>query len=121
MIICVEVPNGVSGNWEVEEFEITEEGARLANMRALRSYDKRFVKPGKYKRLSRSGETIMSNTPAEIRDHQFFIDRAKQGGSILINGLGLGVALTEILTSEKVTSVTVIEQSSDVIAVLRKN
>ncbi len=58
----------------------------------------------------------MQYTQSEIRDHLSFIRVAKRyGGHILINGLGLGVALTEILKSENIKNITVIEKSKDVI------
>ena len=75
----------------------------------------RGVSAGTYKRLMRGNTVVMSNTPAEIRDHMDFIREAKKGGDILINGLGLGVALSEILKSDIVETVTVIEKSQDVI------
>jgi hypothetical protein len=93
MDIDVDVPNGSSGIWKVEGFEISEDDARFANMRASFSPGARHVKPGRFKRLMRGRVVVMSNTPAEIRDHSFFIRRAKMGGNILVNGLGLGVAV----------------------------
>lgn len=110
------MPNGESGDWKVFDYTVTEEQAKFENMRAAFSFSGRFIKPGIYKVLKRNGTTIMSNTPAEIADHREFIWKASQGGHILINGLGLGVALSKILKSEKVLSVTVIEKSADVIA-----
>lgn len=61
----------------------------------------------------------MSNVPSEILDHILFINNAKYfGGDILINGLGLGVALFEILKSTRINSVTVVEKSLDVISLV---
>ena len=117
MDISIDVPNGISGNWTVEDFEISEEAAQFENMRAA-IRGGRCVKPGKFKRLMRNRQCIMSNTPAEISDHVRFIFRAKLGGDILINGLGLGVALKEILKSTDVWTVTVIEKSEDVISLV---
>ena len=74
-----------------------------------------MIRLGEYKQLTRNGKVVMSNTQAEIRDHLFFIFRAKKGGNILINGLGLGVALSAILESKEVKTVTIIEKSEDVI------
>jgi len=75
----------------------------------------RAMLAGKYKKLTENGEVIMSNTPAEISDHLSFIWKAEKSESVLINGLGLGVALTEILKSEAPKDITVIEKSEDVI------
>lgn len=116
MDIEINVPEGESGPWRVELFEVTEQAAAIENIRA--AFGRRHIKPGIYTRLMRGGTVVMSNTPAEIRDHLQFISIAKRGGDILINGLGLGVALSEILTSDAVKSVTVVEKSSDVIALV---
>ena len=116
MKIDINIPDGKSGNWAVETFTVSEDEARLENLRAAFSYSSRGISPGTYKRLMRGGTVVMSNTPAEISDHLCFIYRSKRvGGDILINGLGLGVALSEILKSDLVRSVTVIEKSNDVI------
>lgn len=115
MNIDIDVLNGVSGAWSVSDFEVTQKDADFENMRAMFSFSSRHIRPGKYKRLMRGGVVVMSNTPAEIRDHLSFIWEAKRGGHILINGLGLGVCLKAILESAKVKSVTVIEKSEDVI------
>ncbi|NOR27531.1 MAG: hypothetical protein GQ540_03265 [Lutibacter sp.] len=115
MDIQINVPNGKSGDWIVESFEISEEDAKFNNMRAMFSPGQRIVKPGIFKRLMRNSTVVMSNTPAEISDHLSFIYKAKKVKKILINGLGLGVALSEILKSDIVKSVTIIEKSKNVI------
>ena len=116
MQIEIDVPDGKSGNWEVSSFEVTEEAAYSFNLRQAFQGRGREIESGHYKKLTRDGRTIMSNTIAEIKDHMVFISAAEYyGGDILINGLGLGVALKEILTSDKVTAVTIIEKEQDVI------
>lgn len=122
MQIPIEVPDGVSGKWAVQSFEVTEQGAAMQNLRCiLNNTPSRAIVPGKYKRLIRNDGgrfgpvIVMSNTPAEVRDHIEFIQIAKMGGSVLIHGLGLGVALKAILESDEVEEVTVIEKSMDVI------
>lgn len=79
----------------------------------LSSSSTRYIKAGIYKRLRRNGVVVMSNTPVEIDDCIHFIHIAK--GNILINGLGLGVVLRELLNKEDVKSIIVIEKSEDVI------
>jgi hypothetical protein len=115
MNIEVKVPDGKSGAWSVETFEVTKEGAALENLRAAFGSGGRFIQPGFYKRLMRGGTVVMSNTPAEIRDHLGFIWKAQKAENVLINGLGLGVALSEILKSDVVKRVDVVEISEDVI------
>lgn len=115
MDIEINVPDGKSGAWEVSTFEVTEDEIKIFNIRAMFQPGGRIMKVGTFKQLTRNGQIIMSNTPAEIRDHAHFIFTAKRNKNILINGLGLGVALTEILKSGDVEKVTVIEKSEDVI------
>lgn len=110
MKIDIDVPDGISGNWSVSTFTVADDdfSQRISMMKYRRG-----VPGGTYKRLMRGAETIMSNTPDEIKDCRSFIFNAK--GSILINGLGLGVVLKAILAKPEVTEVTVIENSEDVI------
>lgn len=107
--ISVDVPDGTSGAWSVETFAVTEEDERLDMVRAAASSSSRgrYVPAGTYKALKRDGHIIMSNTPDEIRDHRYFFSRAK--GKVLINGLGLGVALKAILNKVDESGVPAIE------------
>lgn len=83
MKIDIDVPDGVSGNWAVESFEVKEISCgQISGM--FRTG--RFTPPGKYKRLTHHNSLVMSNTPDEIRDFICFTSRAY--GTILINGLG---------------------------------
>lgn len=110
MKIEVNVPDGVSGNWSVSTFVVPKEDfSQTISMWKTG----RGVPEGTYKRLMRGGEVIMSNTPDEIRDFMSFYRRAE--GSILVNGLGLGVTLKALLEKPEVTDITVIENSEDVI------
>jgi hypothetical protein len=61
----------------------------------------RYVPPGRYMRLMRGKKVIMSNTPGEIRDLDEFRRRAT--GDVLINGLGLGVAVHTALAKPEVS------------------
>ena len=114
-IVKVNVPDGVSGDWRVESFVVTEEAALGQAMRAAFSSERGrgVMIAGTYKRLVRNGTTVMSNTPDEIRDQMYFVHKAK--GDVLINGLGLGITLQLILAKPEVKNVTVIEKSKDVI------
>ena len=71
-----------------------------------------FIEVGEYKRLCYKGGVVMSNTKMEIDTNIDFINRAE--GSVLINGLGLGMVLKEILRKPEVTSIIIVEQSQDV-------
>lgn len=107
----INIPNGKSGNWKIETFIVPENS--IENMRLAFQPGGRTVKPGKYKKLTHNGSIVMSNTRAELRDHSYFVYKAK--GNVLINGLGLGCCLAEILEKEEVKSITVIEISQNVI------
>lgn len=115
MRIDIDVPDGVSGDWRVESFEVKEKD--LSQMISMFKTG-RGVPAGKYKSLKRGRTTVMSNTPDEIRDFSRFVHRAK--GSILVNGLGIGVLLKALMNKPEVTEITVIEQSQDVINLVAK-
>lgn len=113
-IIKVNIPENISGNWKVEYFSVSEQDAKMFNLRLLinrQSY--REIKPGNYTKLTCNGEIIMSDTPAEVKDHSEIIQKAK--GEVLINGLGLGVVVQACLNKNEVEHLTVIEISKDVI------
>jgi len=93
--------------WKIEKFTIDRED--FHSMLIGRS-----VPIGEtYTRLTRNGYLVMSDTPAEMRDHLFALHRAK--GSCLLNGLGIGMLLKNILLKPEVTDVTVVEISQDLI------
>lgn len=115
--IEINVPDGEKGKWKVESFEVTQEEAAFANMRAAITGRRLLrIDPGKYKRLKRGSTVVMSNTPMEIETNSAFIRVAK--GNVLINGLGLGMVLGEILKKDSVKSVTVIEAAEEVISLV---
>ena len=108
----VDSPIGKSNNWSIEQFEVTEDQAAIERIRSMFNGG-RGVPAGKYTALKRNGQIIMSDTPNEIWDLLSIIRNAKE--HVLINGLGLGMVLKACLNNEKVTHVTVIENSLDVI------
>jgi hypothetical protein len=117
LIPLVDVPEGTCGKWSVEKFTISETDASRYNMflafkpgGAARS-----VKPGTYTKLMAKGafDPIMSDTPAEIRDHFWFVRNAS--GKVLVTGLGLGVVTNALLLKPDVGHVTVIEVEPDII------
>jgi hypothetical protein len=111
------VPDAVCGNWRVATYYVSQEEADAFNHPAVNPLMREIV-PGWYKRLvvtDKDGiqDTMMSNTPAEISD--FMVWANKASGHILINGLGLGVLVTYLLTRPQVESITIIENSQDVV------
>lgn len=112
---------GVSGNWKLQQFEVGVEDAKFFNLKnALnRLLPTRNILPGKYYRLVRGFDVVMSNTPAEINDHREIFELAE--GHVLINGLGLGMAAEVIASKPEVKSVTVVEISPEVIQLVGKS
>ncbi len=112
------VPEGTRGPWRVERFTVTQKDVAIYNLRLAFSpgMGGRQVPPGTYTRLMRGTTLVMSDTPAERRDHSYAIRMAK--GDVLVNGLGLGLVATAMLAKPEVTSVTVVEKSADVIALV---
>ena len=113
MNIDVNIPDGVQGDWAVETFTVQDR--ELSEMLSLMK-DGRGVPAGTYKRLTRRGSVVMSNTPDEIRDFYYFVRRAS--GRVLVNGLGLGVVVKALLDKDDITHITVIEKDPDVIALV---
>lgn len=70
-----------------------------------------------YARLRIGGKTIMSDTPMEQRTNYRFVHNAH--GDILIGGLGIGMVLMAIQDKPEVRSITVVENSKDVIAAVK--
>ncbi len=114
MNIPINIPDRKIDKWAISTFKVSEDDAKFFNLKL----GNRTIRPGKYKKLTYENMSIMSNTPAEIRDLYKVIYQAKKGGNILINGLGLGVVLKAILKNENVTCVTVIEKHEEVISLV---
>lgn len=112
------VPEGKSGDWAVDRFEIVDDmSTKLFNMRLARDgHGSRVAPPGHYTRLMRRRSVIMSDTPAELRDLRVLGRYAR--GHVLINGLGLGMAVQLCTMNKAVDRITVIEKSEDVIALV---
>lgn len=110
----VSIPAGKSGDWEVTKLNLTDKDLGLFNLRLIRDgFWHRIIPPGNYTRLSCGHTVVMTDTPAEAHEHKRLIDMAE--GKVLLNGLGLGFALHNILRKKEVEHVTVIEKSADVI------
>jgi spermidine synthase len=106
------VPEGESGPWRVERFEVAEMASQFGSM--FRTG--RFVPPGTYTRLMRHGTVVMSDTPDEMRDHAAIF--SKGYGRVLVNGLGIGCVIRGLLAKSEVEHIDVVELSSDVIALV---
>jgi spermidine synthase len=109
----------MSGKWSVQRFTLTEQDAMLFNIREVTNLKPtpRPIAAGTYTRLCRGMDVIMSDTPAEMIDHEEVVRRAT--GRCLVAGLGLGMVTVAMLDKPEVTQVTVVEQSSDVLALVQ--
>ena len=86
--IDCKVPDGVSGIWRVKTIK-------------------------EFKVLFRKDRVVMSSTPADVND---IIESLKDfKGSVLLTGLGLGIAVNVLLDKAEVTDITVLEKEIDVI------
>lgn len=113
----VTIPEGVSGNWRVQRYTVTENDVGLFNLRLIRDGQyHRIVPPGTYTRLVHGSAVVMTDTPAESHEHRRLLRAAR--GRVLLNGLGLGFCLAAILRKPEVESVTVVEKSGEVIALV---
>jgi len=120
MLIAIDVPEGVAGDWKIEKFTVSQQEANLFNfVNTLNGRSNRDIDPGTYTRLMYKDIVVMSDTPAEKRDHLEFISRAQ--GNILINGLGLGYAVEACGRKSTVRHITVIEKSSDVLLLSKQH
>lgn len=115
----VNLPDGRSGDWEVDHFEVVK---GIEQMRC--AMDGRPVPCGRYTRLSRHGRTglFMTDTPAELNDARELFWSAE--GHVLITGLGIGMVPHALFKPEierfggrpdAVTKVTIVEKEPDVI------
>lgn len=120
----VDVPEGESGPWKVERATAEKSlGLMVFNMKAAG----RSIPPGTtYTELTRHGSVIMTDTPAEIHDLSGFFYQVRcattpeHAPTILIHGLGLGVAINGAFVSGA-GHITVVEESPDVIALTGKH
>lgn len=114
---------GEMGQWAVLKEEITQSDLNSWDLSAVKDpyrIRQRRPKLGPYTRLEYRGnifpDTVMSDTEGEKWAHENFVSIAT--GTVLINGLGLGVALNAVLLKPDVRCVYVIEKSPEVCALV---
>jgi len=108
------IPEAQSGLWRVNKI-------RIDGTWSIREGKKIFLPAGTYTYLHRytdstlhvGGETVMEDTPFELRHHLNFMLRAK--GNVLITGLGLGCVVRGLLVNPRVEHITCLEISKNVI------
>jgi hypothetical protein len=129
----IDVPEGASGNFRVSIG--TAPAGYVFNTAPLRSafiggqtnHSFSFPHKTKWHKLEEAGDdrwgVWMSTLPCEQMQMMHGVHRMK--GHVLVGGLGLGLAINMLCAKGKVTQVTVIEKSADVIGLvephLRRN
>ena len=103
---------------KITRFHISEDEARMYNIRTLMSYGSGIerVDSGDYVRLHVNGMLMMSDTRMEKITNTEFIKNAH--GEVMIAGLGVGLILENLIPlyeEGKVTKVVVYEKYQDVI------
>lgn len=119
----VSIPEGESNGWKVEKFSVTPEQADWYNLRqqinhvgSLGLKSSRDILPGEYTRLKFHDIVVMSDTPAEQKEHDDAVNKAE--GNVLVFGLGLGMYVDNILYKDDVKKVRVVELSRNVITLV---
>lgn len=105
---------GEVGSARLELYRVTPLDSLLSSMSHRPGLS--YCPEGDYMRLIVGGQTMMSDTPTELRTNWDIIHYSR--GSVLIAGLGMGAILPDILSSDKTRSVYVIERLADVIALV---
>lgn len=108
--ITVNIPEGVSGDFEIAHYTNT----TTDNQWQIYLQMKDESHPN-YCVLLKNGcpMPIMQDSEGEYREHQWLWDNAT--GDVLIGGLGVGMLNSALMANSNVTSVTIIENSQDVI------
>lgn len=111
--VKVNIPEGTSGDWRVQKFEVDCDNSIEAFRLALKG---RPITSGTYTKLTHHGSVIMSDTPAECRDLWPLVRAVNQmqPERVLLNGLGLGVAVLCILPCASIKRIDIVEMSTDV-------
>lgn len=104
------LPTSVVGSAALIRFQVSDSESKFSGIRG------EYVPAGEYTRLEIDGRLMMSDTPNELSMHCGFLRAAN--GTVLINGLGMGCCLSEVLNKGCVTSVTVIEKNPDVVSLV---
>jgi hypothetical protein len=116
----LEIPEGTCGDWRVVHQAISEVEADRINwhnyQKNLQDGDvglMRFVQGGVYTSLCCGDVPFMSDHHFEVRESARFAHIAT--GDVLVSGLGLGVVIGQLGRNSQVRSVTVLENSPEVI------
>ena len=114
-----------SGSWVIEPVSIDNVKAAVSALKGAQQIGGRGVPEGEYICLRRiqagprrgdadgQTQTVMSNTPDEIADHEVAFAHAT--GRVLITGLGLSMVVSGLLAKTDVEHIDVVERDADII------
>lgn len=116
----VDLPEGKSGPWSVEKFEVSQTEAASFNLSLMFSgVGHRSIDTGTYTRLVCKGRgVVMSDTQAERKDHLAFLSAVEglKAKKVLVMGLGIGLVARALLGKAScVKELTFLEKDPDVI------
>jgi len=110
MKVSVSIPEGISGDFEIAHYtdETTDKmwPTYLSIKNEVHDEFTVLLKEG-------CAMPIMQDSEAEYNEHQWLWDNAT--GDVLIGGLGIGFVNEVLIDNDEITSVTIIENSQDVI------
>lgn len=108
--IQVNIPAGVSGNFEVAHYTDQTEDRQWQIYLQLKNESH-----SNYCVLIKNNcpMPIMQDSEGEYREHQWLWDNAT--GDVFIGGLGIGMVNEFLINAPNITSVTIVENSQDVI------
>ena len=114
------VSEGISNNWRVEKYSYTEDHINNMLKYAAESQKPVIAFPNiTYTKLYYKDTVVMLDEPVELYSCQYLLDRVE--GSIFITGLGLGILPSMLLDNDKVTFITIVENSKDVLELVYNN
>jgi len=106
------IPEGESGDYSIQHCTTTTGSGSWLNY-----VNYKEITGGPYtvlsKKYGKAWLNIMQDTEREYAEHDWLVSR--MSGDILLGGLGIGMIHIPLLASSDVTSVTIIENSQDVI------
>lgn len=108
--ITVNIPQGTSGDWEVAHYTNTTTDKQWQIYLAMKN-----EAHANYCVLLKNNcpMPIMQDSEGEYREHQWLWNNAT--GDVLIGGLGIGMVNEFLINAPNINSVTIIENSQDVI------
>lgn len=114
----LDIPEGKVGKFRIRHIKmpagtVLKTGNLRTSMFGQPSEDLTFAKPTVWHELTENGGVWMTDLPIEQRQHDELLSRAR--GKVLVGGLGIGYAVVALAGRTKVTDITVVERSPEII------